>query len=72
MEVVNGLGSQMPGLKVQLLIGGTSTDEDAKMLKTEMPQIVVGCPGRVYDMIRRKYINAKQIKMLVLDEADEM
>jgi translation initiation factor 4A len=72
MEVVTGLGSQMPGLKVQLLIGGTSTDEDAKMLKTEMPQIVVGCPGRVYDMIRRKYINAKQIKMLVLDEADEM
>jgi len=72
MEVVTGLGSQMPGLKVQLLIGGTSTDEDAKMLKTDMPQIVVGCPGRVYDMIRRKYINAKQIKMLVLDEADEM
>lgn len=72
MEVVIGLGSQMPGLKVQLLIGGTSTDEDAKMLKTDMPQIVVGCPGRVYDMIRRKYINAKQIKMLVLDEADEM
>lgn len=72
MEVVTGLGSQMPGLKVQLLIGGTSTDEDAKMLKTEMPHIVVGCPGRVYDMIRRKYINAKQIKMLVLDEADEM
>ena len=72
MEVVTGLGSQMPALKVQLLIGGTSTDEDAKMLKNDMPQIVVGCPGRVYDMIRRKHINAKQIKMLVLDEADEM
>lgn len=71
-DVITNLGTQMAGLKVQLLVGGTSTDDDAKMLKTEMPQIVVGCPGRVFDMIRRRNINARNIKLLVLDEADEM
>jgi superfamily II DNA/RNA helicase len=71
-DVITNLGTQMTGLKVQLLVGGTSTDDDAKLLKTEMPQIVVGCPGRVFDMIRRRNINARNIKLLVLDEADEM
>ena len=71
-DVITNLGSQMTGMKVQLLVGGTSTDDDAKMLKAEMPQIVVGCPGRVFDMIRRRNINARNIKLLVLDEADEM
>jgi len=71
-DVITSLGIQMTGLKVQLLVGGTSTDDDAKLLKTEMPQIVVGCPGRVFDMIRRRNINARNIKLLVLDEADEM
>ena len=71
-DVITNLGTQMTGLKVQLLVGGTSTDDDAKLLKAEMPQIVVGCPGRVFDMIRRRNINARNIKLLVLDEADEM
>jgi translation initiation factor 4A len=33
---------------------------------------VVGCAGRIYDMIRRKFLNTKNIKILVIDEADEM
>jgi superfamily II DNA/RNA helicase len=36
------------------------------------PHIIVGCPGRVFDMIRRRHINASTLKMVVLDEADEM
>lgn len=35
-------------------------------------QIVIGTPGRVHDLIRRKVLNISQIKWLVLDEADEM
>ncbi|MGV8096065.1 MAG: DEAD/DEAH box helicase [Mangrovibacterium sp.] len=35
-------------------------------------QIVVGTPGRVHDLIRRKVLNISQIRWLVLDEADEM
>ena len=71
-EVLTNLGSQMPGLVVQLLVGGTSTDDDARILKQTPPQIIVGCPGRVHDMIRRRYINTRTIRLFILDEADEM
>jgi translation initiation factor 4A len=36
------------------------------------PHIIVGCPGRIYDMIQRRHINASILKLVVLDEADEM
>ncbi len=35
-------------------------------------QVVVGTPGRVFDMLRRRYLRADNIKMFTLDEADEM
>jgi translation initiation factor 4A len=34
--------------------------------------VVVGTPGRVFDMITRRYLNPKFIKVFILDEADEM
>jgi translation initiation factor 4A len=71
-EVLTNLGSQMPGLVVQLLVGGSSTDDDARILKQTPPQIIVGCPGRVHDMIRRRFINPRTIRLFILDEADEM
>ena len=37
-----------------------------------MPHIVVGCPGRVYDMFRRKHLLSENLKCIILDEADEM
>lgn len=71
-DVVTGLGSFMKTLKVQLLVGGTSTEQDISALKNDTPHIIVGCPGRVHDMIRRNHIRGSDIKMIVLDEADEM
>ena len=59
-------------VKTKLLIGGTSVDQDKKELTNDVPHIIVGTPGRVHDMIRRKYINTDKLKMLVIDEADEM
>uniref|UniRef100_A0A3B1KFC3 RNA helicase n=1 Tax=Astyanax mexicanus TaxID=7994 RepID=A0A3B1KFC3_ASTMX len=41
-------------------------------LQAEAPHIVVGTPGRVFDMLSRKFLSSKSIKMFVLDEADEM
>ena len=64
--------SQFQNITPQLLIGGTSTDDDKELLNNNVPQIVIGCPGRIYDMIRRKHLKTKDIKLLVLDEADEM
>ena len=72
VNVITSIGSMFPNLKVKSLIGGTSIQDDAEDIKEKCPQIVVGCAGRVYDMFRRKYISPKYIKMVVLDEADEM
>ena len=69
--VFDAIGSQIKNLKTQLLIGGTSTDTDIKQLK-QSPHIVIGCPGRMYDMLRRKKLNPEHLKCIILDEADEM
>lgn len=71
-DVVSGLAVFMKTLKIQLLVGGTSTVQDVSVLKSELPHIIVGCPGRVHDMIRRNHIRGSDVKMIVLDEADEM
>lgn len=52
-------------------IGGTNVKEDLKKLEQGV-QIVVGTPGRVSDMLVRKALNPKHIRLFVLDEADEM
>ena len=70
--VISSIGNMMNGLSVYTLVGGSSIDEDANKLKNAPPHVIVGCPGRVYDMIRRGNIKAKNIKLVVLDEADEM
>jgi len=70
--VINGIGSMMNGLKVKVLVGGSSIDEDSQSLKTDVPHIIVGCPGRVHDMMRRNYIDGHSFKLFIMDEADEM
>lgn len=52
-------------------IGGTNVREDARNLESGC-HVVVGTPGRVYDMINRKVLRTHNIKLFVLDEADEM
>jgi translation initiation factor 4A len=71
-SVISSIGSMMDGLKIKTLIGGTSVSEDALELKTNVPHVIVGSVGRVNDMIRRKNIHTKDIKLFILDEADEM
>lgn len=65
------LGKMINNIRVQLLVGGTSIEDDVKELKN-VPHIIVGCPGRINDMIRRKKISISNVKVIVLDEADEM
>ena len=71
-HVIDTIGNQMKGMKTQLLIGGTSTEEDIRKLNENSPQIIIGCPGRVHDMMRRKRLQTKDLKLIVIDEADEM
>jgi len=71
-SVVKAIGSMMEGLVVKTLVGGTSVSEDAADLRENVPHIIIGSVGRVNDMIRRRNIKMNDIKMFILDEADEM
>lgn len=61
-------------LKIEscLLVGGTSIHKNKKVLQENKPQLIIGTPGRVHDMMRRKYLKVANIKTIVIDEADEM
>ena len=70
-DVISKLGTFIENMKCSLFIGGRSMDQDMKELERK-PQIVVGTPGRVHDLIRRRKLVTKSVKLLVIDEADEM
>lgn len=59
------------GIKVVPIYGGQPIEKQIFALKKK-PQIVVATPGRLMDHLRRKTVKIKDIKILVLDEADEM
>ena len=71
-SVMTGIGSVLKDLRVQVVVGGSSIDEDSTFMRNNVPHVIAGCPGRVYDMIRRNHIQAKTVKLVILDEADEM
>ena len=52
-------------------IGGTVVREDIRILEKGV-HIVVGTPGRVFDMISREHLSTKHLRIFILDEADEM
>ncbi len=59
------------GIKMAVIYGGVSMEEQVRTIKRGV-QIIVGTPGRINDHLRRKTLDLKQIKILVLDEADIM
>lgn len=61
----------MKKLNVVAVYGGSSIDKQIKSLKSGA-QIVVGTPGRVIDLIKRRKLFLDSVQWLVLDEADEM
>jgi ATP-dependent RNA helicase DeaD len=69
-KVMRALGDYL-GVKVHACVGGTSVREDQRILASGV-HVVVGTPGRVFDMLRRQSLRPDHIKMFVLDEADEM
>eukprot|EP01095_Lingulamoeba_sp_RSL-Kostka_P001698 TRINITY_DN1248_c0_g2_i1.p1 TRINITY_DN1248_c0_g2~~TRINITY_DN1248_c0_g2_i1.p1 ORF type:complete len:405 (+),score=153.91 TRINITY_DN1248_c0_g2_i1:76-1290(+) len=69
-RVILALGDYL-NVQVHACIGGTNIGTDIRKLENGV-MVVSGTPGRVYDMIRRKTLRTDQLKMLILDEADEM
>jgi superfamily II DNA/RNA helicase len=71
-NVIDSIGKLYKNLRTQLLIGGTSTEKDIHTLNNTPPHVVIGCPGRVHDMLRRKQLKTNHFRLIILDEADEM
>lgn len=63
--------SQYMDVSIMKVVGKTSLEECKRDLQKD-PQIIIGTPGRVLDMINKRYLFTQNIKLLVFDEADEM
>lgn len=69
-EIVS-LAKYKNGISVLPVYGGTNIERQLRNLRRK-PQVLVGTPGRVMDLIRRKALKLDTLKMIVFDEADEM
>ena len=63
--------SRFTRLKTVTVYGGVSTRNQINSLR-QNPEIIVGCPGRVLDLIQQRVLRLGQVETLVLDEADHM
>lgn len=59
------------GIRILPVYGGQPIDRQIMALK-KRPQIIIGTPGRIMDHMRRRTLKLEALKMIVLDEADEM
>ena len=69
-KVASSIGYYM-NLLVLSATGGNKLHNDIQLLK-KGAQFIVGTPGRIFDLIRRKELKLEHIKYLILDEADQM
>lgn len=72
MKVFSVISKFMPDVRIELLVGGTSIEDSKNRLIKNKPHIVVGTPGRIQDMLRRRYLKVDKLNVIVIDEADEM
>lgn len=69
-SVIMNLGNYM-NIHTHACTGGKQVGEDTKKLG-QGQHIVSGTPGRVLDVIKRRHLQTRSVKMLILDEADEL
>ncbi len=70
-EELKSLCKFKKGIKILPIYGGQSIERQITALKGR-PQIIIGTPGRVMDHMRRHTLKLENLKMMILDEADEM
>ncbi|KAJ2355834.1 RNA helicase [Coemansia erecta] len=68
--VIAALGDYM-NVQCHACIGGTKMGDDIRKLEHGQ-HVVSGTPGRVFDMLKRRVLRTQHMKMLVLDEADQL
>ncbi|HEX2947545.1 MAG TPA: DEAD/DEAH box helicase [Clostridia bacterium] len=70
-EELKSLTKYKSGIRILPIYGGQPIDRQIRALKNH-PQIIIGTPGRVMDHMRRHTLKLANLKIMVLDEADEM
>jgi ATP-dependent RNA helicase DeaD len=68
---LNAFAKNLPAIRVCAVYGGASIDNQIRSLRQGAP-IIVATPGRLHDLMRRQVIDLSEIRLVVLDEADEM
>ena len=58
-------------IKVHACVGGTSVREDIKRLNDGV-HVIVGTPGRIHDMMKKGYFKTDNLRLFIMDKADEM
>lgn len=71
VEEIKNVARYKTGIKILPIYGGQSIDRQIQALK-KRPQLIIGTPGRIMDHMRRHTIKFQALKMIILDEADEM
>ena len=62
----------LPDVKVKVFFGGIPVAQHRKLLETETPNIVVGTPGRILQLMQEKKLKLDHLKRFILDECDQM
>ena len=70
-SVITNIILEIQSIKSVLLVGGASITQQIRKLYKK-PNIIVGTPGRINDLINKKILNLKTVKTLVIDESDRM
>ena len=63
--------SAYTNISIVKVVGGTRVQDCIQELRRN-PQVIVGTPGRVLDMLQKKHLYTNQMKTIIIDEADEM
>jgi len=77
-DVITPLTEWMDGCEVKLCVGGTRVADDKKDFRTKRPQVIIGTPGRITHLLRPDHygnppvFRTNGLKLMILDEADEM
>lgn len=73
-EVIKSLGSMMNGLIVEVMFGGIERTFERRnaFLNRKNAHIMCGCPGKILDLMRRQTLCPSNIKLVIMDEVDEM
>ncbi len=71
VEVAKALTADS-GLRVDAFIGGANIKRQIERLKKQKPQLVIGTPGRVLELVEQKKLKLHQVRTVVGDEADRM